>query len=97
MTRFYSPKKAFAHYAMVFRCLLLDISQGDERIFRQSLQQAKQNLQKAFGTLTTGFASDDSESLGLARDVHKLAGDLVNGMSQKLAKDRRDSRQSKSR
>ena len=54
-----------------------DISQGDERIFRQSIQQAKQSLQKAFGTLTTGYALEDTESLSLAQDVQKLAQDLV--------------------
>src|ERR1039458_7165774 len=42
-----------------------DISQGDERIFRQSLQQAKQALQKAHGTLTTGFKSTDADMLGV--------------------------------
>src|SRR5260370_12396434 len=54
-----------------------DISQGDERIFRQSLQQAKQSLQKALGTLTTGYALDDAETLRLAHDVERLAHDLV--------------------
>ena len=36
-----------------------DVSLGDERIFRQSLQSAKLSLQKASGTLTTGFTAYD--------------------------------------
>lgn len=58
-----------------------DISQGDERIFRQSLQQAKQSMQKAFGTLTTGWAIEDTESLRLAEDVEKLSQELVERVS----------------
>ena len=48
-----------------------DISLGDERIFRQSLQQAKQALQKAHGTLTTGFNASELDALSLAEDVRK--------------------------
>lgn len=72
-----------------------DISQGDERIFRQSLQQAKQSLQKAFGTLTTGYSVDDVEALKLAEDVEKLSQDLVDGMNQKRIRERKDARQLK--
>ena len=72
-----------------------DISQGDERIFRQSLQQAKQSLQKAFGTLTTGYSVDDVEALRLAEDVEKLSQDLVDGMNQKRIRERKDARQLK--
>ncbi len=54
-----------------------DISQGDERIFRQALQQAKQALQKAHGTLTTGYASGEDDVLKLAEDVDNLAHALV--------------------
>jgi hypothetical protein len=67
-----------------------DISQGDERIFRQSLQQAKQALQKAHGTLTTGYVSSEEDVLRLAKDVDDLADDLVREMEAKKAKDRRD-------
>jgi hypothetical protein len=72
-----------------------DISQGDERIFRQSLQQAKLALQKAHGTLTTGFSSGETDILGLAEDVERLAHDLVDAMANKKAKDRREARQTK--
>jgi hypothetical protein len=72
-----------------------DISQGDERIFRQALQQAKQNLQKALGTLTTGFGTGDTDMLKLAEDVERLAHDLVDAMATKKAKDRREAKTSK--
>ncbi|MDA1313924.1 MAG: hypothetical protein O2968_11355 [Acidobacteria bacterium] len=66
-----------------------DISQGDERIFRQALQHAKQALQKAHGTLTTGFSAGDTDMLTLAGDVESLAHDLVDAMATKKARDRR--------
>jgi hypothetical protein len=69
-----------------------DISQGDERIFRQALQQAKQALQKAHGTLTTGYVSTEDDVLRLAEDVDNLAHALVEAMEAKKAKDRRDAR-----
>jgi hypothetical protein len=72
-----------------------DISQGDERIFRQSLQQAKQALQKAHGTLTTGFKATELDVMKLAEDVESLAQDLVDAMAGKKVKDRREARQTK--
>ena len=72
-----------------------DISQGDERIFRASLQQAKQSLQKALGTLTTGYESSDSETLELAQDIEALSHDLVDSMIQRRSKERREGRQTK--
>jgi len=69
-----------------------DISQGDERIFRQALQQAKQALQKAHGTLTTGYATGEDDILTLAEDVDSLAHALLEAMEAKKAKDRRDAR-----
>jgi hypothetical protein len=72
-----------------------DISQGDERIFRQALQQAKQALQKAHGTLTTGFSAVETDVLKLAEDVESLAHDLVDAMATKKARDRREARQTK--
>lgn len=69
-----------------------DISQGDERIFRQALQQAKQALQKSHGTLTTGYVSTEDDVLSLAEDVDNLAHALVEAMEAKKAKDRRDAR-----
>jgi hypothetical protein len=72
-----------------------DISQGDERIFRQALQQAKQALQKAHGTLTTGFTSSEDDVLKIAEDVDSLAHALVDAMVAKKTKDRREARQTK--
>jgi len=72
-----------------------DISQGDERVFRQSLQQAKHALQKAHGTLTTGFNTGELDVMKLAEDVDSLAHALIDAMVAKKAKDRRDARQTK--
>lgn len=66
-----------------------DISQGDQRIFRSSLQQAKQSLQKALGTLTTGYDTSDLEIVKLAQDIEELARDLVDAMQQRRTRDRR--------
>jgi hypothetical protein len=67
-----------------------DISQGDERLFRQALQQAKQALQKALGTLTTGFSSADVDMPRVAADIQSLANDLVEAMTTKKARDKRE-------
>jgi hypothetical protein len=72
-----------------------DISQGDERLFRQALQQAKQSLQKALGTLTTGFKSTDADMLGIAGDIQSLAHDLVESMTTKKARDKREAKKEK--
>jgi hypothetical protein len=72
-----------------------DISIGDERLFSKSIQQAKIALQKALGTVTTGFSTDDSDSLKVASDVDSLAHDLLEAMMQKRARANRDSRQAK--
>ena len=69
-----------------------DISEGDERLFRKSLQQAKQSLQKALGTLTTGFTSNDSDMVRVAADIQSLAHDLIEAMTIKKARDKRDAR-----
>lgn len=71
-----------------------DISQGDERLFRQALQQAKQALQKALGTLTTGFSSNDNDMLRVAGDIQSLAHDLVEAMTTKKARDKREAKTS---
>lgn len=58
----------------------LDISLGDEKIFIQSLQQAKSALQKAFGTLPTGYVNEDPDALKLAITIEGLANELVDAM-----------------
>ena len=63
-----------------------DISLGDEKLFRQALQQAKLELQKAHGTLVTGFLPSDSELIKLATEVDDLASDLLATMIQRRKK-----------
>jgi len=72
-----------------------DISIGDERLFSKSIQQAKIALQKALGTVTTGFATDDSDSLKVASDIESLARDLLDAMMQKRTRENRQPRQAK--
>lgn len=72
-----------------------DISQGDERLFRQALQQAKQALQKALGTFTTGFSAADTDMLKLAEDIESLAADLIDAMTKKKTRDRREAKKAK--
>jgi hypothetical protein len=68
----------------------LEISLGDENVFRQALQQAKLSLQKAIGTLTTGYSLEDADSLRIASDVEQLSMELVNQMKQKRGRGERD-------
>jgi hypothetical protein len=72
-----------------------DISIGDERLFSKSIQQAKIALQKALGTVTTGFAANDAEALRVAGDVESLARDLMDAMTQKRTRGIRESKQAK--
>jgi len=60
----------------------LEVSYGDERVFQSALIQAKEALQKARGTLTTGFEGDE-DLLRLGRDVLDLARDLYEEMDRK--------------
>src|SRR5271168_360710 len=68
----------------------LDISLGDEKIFIQSLQQAKVALQKAFGTIPTGFSGDDPDALKLAVTIEGLASELVDAMRLKRKRTARE-------
>ena len=72
-----------------------EISEGDERIFRRSIQQARQGLQKAHATLTTGYKSEDRETFDLAADVEKLATDLVDNMELRRRRKRGSKRPAK--
>lgn len=56
----------------------LEISKGDERVFRESLVEAKQNLQKARGTVLTGYDGNE--------DLRKTAEDIVE-LSEALLED----------
>jgi hypothetical protein len=58
----------------------LEISKGDARVFRESLVYAKQNLQKARGTVLTGY--DGNEDLReTAEDVLELAQAIFEDMT----------------
>jgi hypothetical protein len=72
-----------------------DISIGDEKLLSKSIQQAKIALQKALGTVTTGFTTDDAESLKVASDIESLARDLQDAMLQKRRRANRESGQAK--
>ena len=72
-----------------------DISQGDERLFRQALQQAKQALQKALGTLTTGYNATETDILRIAGEIESLASDLVEAMTTKKAREKREAEKTK--
>jgi hypothetical protein len=60
-----------------------DVSRGDERIFRESLQEAKRVLQTVLGTLTTGFNKEDAELLRTANQVADLVDSIVEQMEKK--------------
>jgi hypothetical protein len=60
-----------------------DISVGDTTLFRQSLQRAKESLQKSLGTLATGYDPTDLDSARLANEIEILAHDLVDGIRAK--------------
>ena len=62
--------------------LALEVSYGDERVFHSALIKAKESLQKAHGTLSTGFRGED-ELLRLANSIYDLAFDLCEEMERK--------------
>jgi hypothetical protein len=64
----------------------LDISKGDERVFRESLVAAKQNLQKARGTVLTGYDGNN--------DLHETAENILE-LSQALLDDMKSAGKSK--
>ena len=60
----------------------LEVSYGDERVFQAALIQAKEALQKARGTLSTGFHGEP-DLLRIGESVADLASDLVDEMERK--------------
>lgn len=65
-----------------------DITEGDERLFRESLVGAKQALQDARGRLLTGYEGE-TDLLADAEDIRDLATDLHEEMKEKRRKKRR--------
>jgi ParB-like nuclease domain len=69
----------------------LEISKGDERVFREALVEAKQNLQKARGTVLTGY--DGNEDLReTAEDVLELAQSLLDDMTPAVTRAKKRAR-----
>ena len=66
----------------------LEVSYGDEYVFSSSLRKAKDQLQKARGTMSTGYEGQE-ELLRLADDIADLAGDLYDEMERKSRPKRR--------
>lgn len=62
--------------------LALEVSYGDSQVFQDALINTKKNLQKARGTMTTGF-NGDSEQVRLANEIANLAVDLAEEMERK--------------
>ena len=73
----------------------LEVSYGDERVFQNALIKAKEQLQKAHATMTTGFHGEE-ELQHLANDVSDLAYDLAEEMERKAAPRRRKSKKGQS-
>lgn len=59
----------------------LDISRGDERIFREALQSAKNVLQRARGTLSTGYAGEE-DLFRTAEEIVITGNDLYEEMDR---------------
>ena len=57
----------------------LDIARGDERLFREAVQGAKQYLQKALGTMLTGYRGEP-DLFQSADDIQKLGSKLLEDM-----------------
>ena len=69
-----------------------DISLGDEQIFRRALHDTKTSLQRALGTLSTGFTETNGDLLQMAITIENLAADLVDGMQTNARVTRRPNR-----
>ncbi len=63
----------------------LEISKGDERVFREALVEAKQNLQKARGTVLTGYHGNE-DMRQTAEDIVDLAKALLGDMDSQSKK-----------
>jgi hypothetical protein len=60
-----------------------DVSLGDERIFRESLQQAKLALQRASGTFVTGYKKEDADLMRTCQAIADMAEELLTQMLRK--------------
>lgn len=62
----------------------LEISKGDELVFRESLIEAKRNLQKARGTVLTGYHGNE-DLRKTAEEISDLSKSLLEDMSGQTA------------
>jgi hypothetical protein len=69
----------------------LEISKGDERVFRESIVEAKQNLQKARGTQLTGY-DGNQDLFQTAEAILELANALVAEMNTSRNKTKKQAR-----
>ncbi len=60
----------------------LEVSYGDSLLFVSALHRAKESLQKARGTLSTGF-NGESDLYALAESILNIASDLLDEMDRK--------------
>jgi len=60
-----------------------NISRGDERLFREAMVAAKQNLEEARGKLLTGYQGE-SDLLKIAEGITALAKDIHGDMNKKF-------------
>lgn len=67
-----------------------EVSMGDERVFENSMRQAKVSLQKAYGTLSTGYTTKNKELFMVAKDIATLAKDLLDEMDRKNPRSARE-------
>jgi hypothetical protein len=72
--------------------IALDISKGDDRVFRESLVAAKQNLQRARGTVLTGYDGNE-DLLNTAEEIVELAQSVVADMVPSAANVRKRAHQ----
>lgn len=61
-----------------------EIAQGDERVFRESLLAAKQHLQKARGTLLTGYKGR-ADLLTTAEEIKQLSEVIHEEMAERVS------------
>jgi hypothetical protein len=64
------------------------VSRGDERIFRESLQEARRVLQTALGMLATGFNTDDTDLIRTADQIAQLVQDIRYGRHSRQRHDK---------
>jgi len=68
----------------------LEVSYGDEQLFVSALHRAKESLQKARGTFSTGYKGE-RDSYALAESIFNIASDLLDDMDRKKPRRQRNS------